>query len=251
MLLSINKIFVIIFLVFFLLEAQVVNLSATTFQMGSNTGEPDERPVHNVNLSQFSIDIYEVTNAQYDSCIKAGRCSPAHYEDGKCFIWTSKGFTKIIIPIKYRHPDLPVTCVSWYQANQYCKYKGKRLPTEAQWEYAAGGGKDILYSWGNDKPTSNNCGISNDGPKKVGSFKPNSFGIYDMTGNVWEWVFDNYSADYYSVSEEKDPLGPRVGQYHVIRGGGWYSNYKQLRIRNRHWFDPNYGEASIGFRCAK
>jgi formylglycine-generating enzyme required for sulfatase activity len=88
-------------------------------------------------------------------------------------------------------------------------------------------------------------------PEKAASFAPNPWGLFDMTGNVWQWTLDHYSPDYYSVSPQADPQGAEVGQYRVIRGGGWYSTPDQLTIRNRHWFEPNFGEVSIGFRCAR
>jgi formylglycine-generating enzyme required for sulfatase activity len=143
-------------------------------------------------------------------------------------------------------------CVTWFQAQQYCRSIGKKLPTEAQWEYAALAARESDYSWGNQRPDAEHCAQpSENGPKPVGSFAPNPWGLYDMTGNAWEWVQDHYQPDYYSTSEPADPQGPDVGQYRVIRGGGWYSTALQLRVRNRHWFEPNFGEVSIGFRCAK
>jgi iron(II)-dependent oxidoreductase len=113
-------------------------------------------------------------------------------------------------------------------------------------------GREVDYAWGNEPPDASRCAQPREThPKKTGSFPPNPWGLYDMTGNVWEWTGDHYQPDYYESSEPDDPRGPEVGQYRVIRGGGWYSTGLQLRIKNRLWFDPNYGEISIGFRCAK
>jgi len=124
-----------------------------------------------------------------------------------------------------------------------------RLPTEAQWEYAALGGGEGRYSWGNASPDGNRCALS--APQPVGSFAPNGYGLYDMTGNVWEWTADFYAADGYENSDDADPKGPDAGYYRVVRGGGWYSGPGELRVRNRHWFSANGAEASVGFRCVK
>ncbi len=235
-----------------LIFGQMVTIPSGTFKMGTNKGEEDESPIHEVTLSEYKIDKYEVSYAMYDTCVKRGICTPPHYDDGKCFMWTSQGIKRIQVPYKYRSPEYPVVCVSWKQARQYCQFKGKKLPTEAQWEKAALANTLNKYSWGNDEPSSSRCtASSNNSPLKPGSFKPNAQGIFDMTGNVWEWTHDRYERDYYQSSETHNPQGPYVGRYRVIRGGGWYSNKNQLRIKNRHWFAPELGEVSIGIRCAK
>ena len=220
--------------------------------MGGIDGDSDEAPPHSVTLSPFSLDIFEVTYVQYDSCVAAGRCSPAHYDDGACVIWTNEGFKNVRVPPVLRSPLYSVVCVTWFQAQQYCQYKGKKLPSEAQWEYASEAGRSATYSWGGQQPSESRCTQpSVKRPQKPGSFSPNPAGLYDMTGNVWEWVSDHYAPDYYSASPAADPQGAEVGQYRVIRGGGWYSTARQLRIKNRHWFEPNFSEVSIGFRCGR
>jgi formylglycine-generating enzyme required for sulfatase activity len=234
------------------LAAQMANFPGGTFQMGDNDGDTDEAPPHPVTLSPFSLDIFEVTYMQYESCVAAGRCSPAHYDDGACVIWTNQGFMTVRVPAALRSPLYPVVCVTWFQAQQYCQYKGKKLPSEAQWESAAEAGRSVSYSWGGQPPSESRCTQpSVNRPQKPGSFSPNPAGMYDMTGNVWEWVSDHYARDYYSASPPADPQGAEVGQYRVIRGGGWYSTAQQLRIKNRHWFEPNFSEVSIGFRCGR
>jgi formylglycine-generating enzyme len=205
-----------------------------------------------VELSSFSIDALEITSAQYDSCVKAGVCTPAHENDGQCIAWNGQKFIRARIVKQDKDSQLPVVCVTWYQARDYCSYKGKKLPSEAQWEYAALAGRKTTFAWGDERPDPTRCAQASQGkPKKPGSFAANQWGLFDMTGNVWEWVSDRYQSDYYSTSEPADPEGPDAGQYRVIRGGGWYSGAEQLRIKNRHWFEPNFGEVSIGFRCAK
>ncbi|HAJ79251.1 MAG TPA: hypothetical protein DCO75_05725 [Fibrobacteres bacterium] len=236
----------------FAVQAQMRQIPAGTFLMGSEEGSGNEIPRHAINLSAFSIDINEITKARYDSCVAAGVCSPAHYDDGQCFAWDGKNFRNIRVSSTMKNPDYPVVCVTWQQAMQYCNFKKKRLPTEAQWEYAALAGRNVTYSWGNDAPNTGRCAMQGKShPEKTNTFQPNPWGIHDMTGNVWEWTYDHYQPDYYSVSESKDPRGPEVGQYRTVRGGGWYSAARQLRIKNRFWFEPNSPEISIGFRCAE
>ena len=238
--------------VFFTLNAQMREIPEGSFDMGTADSSRNEFPAHHVDLSSFSIDMREVTKVQYDSCVAAGVCTPAHDNDGKCVAWNDGKFVPVYASRHEHDEESPVICITWYQARDYCTYKGKRLPSEAQWEYAALAGGSTVYAWGNQQPDAARCTQASEGkPKKAGSFPPNPWGLFDMTGNVWEWVNDRYQHDYYATSDIKDPPGPDAGQYRVIRGGGWYSGPLQLRIRNRHWFEPNFGEVSIGFRCAK
>jgi len=243
-----------IFILFLSLRVsgQLVQISGGIFKMGCNSCENDEKPEHEVTVSDFKMDSHEITDLQYDSCVQSGRCSPAHYEDSLCMIWDGKSFKKLIIQKSLRKPGFPVTCVTWHQAQAYCRSRGMKLPTEAQWEYAARGGAGNLYSWGNEPPTTDKCSyLESGGIQTVGKYKPNSFGLYDMTGNVWEWTADYYESEYYKYSESSNPSGPAAGLYRVIRGGGWYSTSAQLGASNRLWFSPDVPEASIGFRCVK
>lgn len=235
-----------------LLFAQTVQVPGGSLTMGADNGAPIEAPAHEVTVSPFSIDKTEVTFAQYDSCAAAGACTPAHYDDGACVIWTGQGFRNVRVPQALRNAQYPVVCVTWFQAQAFCRVRGKRLPTEAQWEYAALAGRQAQYSWGDEPPSPRRCPLTPaNSPAKTASFAPNPWGLYDMTGNVWEWTADHYDPDYYASSPPSDPQGADAGQYRVIRGGGWYSTPQQLRIKNRHWFEPNFGEVSIGFRCAR
>ena len=219
--------------------------------MGDSGGESDEQPEHEITISPFVIDKFEVTEEQYESCVKAKRCTPAHYDDMGCLAWSGKSFQKVKVPPQYRNPGYPVVCVTWYQAQAYCKWNGKQLPSEARWEYAARAGKRSTYAWGSGSPSKQTCAdAKNKHPDKAGSHPANGWGLFDMTGNAWEWTSDNYCKDQYLYSEKKDPAGPATGLYKVIRGGGWYSGPKQLRISNRHWFSPGFAEVSIGFRCS-
>ena len=229
--------------------AQMREIPGGEFAMGSSSGNGDEAPLHTVTLSPYSIRAYEVTEAEYDSCVIGGRCSPAHYRDSTCRAWNGKRFIKVVVPPSARSPDFPVVCVTWYQALQYCRVHGMSLPTEAQWEYAARAGTTSRYPWG-ETPESNRCVISRtDGPRKTGSCPPNGWGVYDMIGNAWEWVNDRYDPITYGYESAIDPAGPPVGLYRVIRGGGWYSGPAQATVTNRQWFSPEFAEVSIGFRC--
>lgn len=231
--------------------AQSVAVGGSVFSMGSESGDFDEKPVHSITLSPFKMDAHEVTEAQYDSCVQSGKCSQAHYSDGRCGVWTSNGFQNVNVPADRRNPARPVVCVTWFQAQAFCQARGEQLPREAQWEYAASAGKRFKYAWGDQSPAPSCCAMaSNQKPDIVCSHAPNASGLSDMTGNVWEWTGDYYGKDYYSYSSLQNPTGPDVGLYRVVRGGGWYSSAEQLRITNRNWFSPDFAEVSVGFRCA-
>ena len=237
-----------VFVVSFADPGQSVTVNGGTFVRGSAEGKDDEKP-DTVQVSTFSIMAKEVTAGQYQKCVESKKCSPAHYNDGQCLQWSGQTFRKVVVPKEHQSPDLPVVCVTWMQAREYCSSLGMKLPSEAQWEYAARAGSANRYSWGNAAPDARRCALSR--PQPVGSFAPNAAGLYDMTGNVWEWTADWYEKDYYSHSEITDPKGPDAGFYRVIRGGGWYSGAAELRSANRHWFSPNFAEVSVGFRCAR
>ena len=222
----------------------------STFLMGSSSGEEDERPQHSVTLSPYKIDTKEVTNKEYNECVQSGKCQPAHYSDGKCYIWSSAGLKKAKIPVYFQQDNRPVVCVSWPQARTYCRAQGKRLPTEAEWENAATAQGKREYSI-LTSPSSKSARFQSGSSAPVGSFPKGYAQLSDMCGNSWEWVYDRYEKEFYSYSSSENPKGPGVGRFRVIRGGGWYSTSEQLRGRNRHWFAPEVGEVSIGFRCAR
>ena len=213
------------------------------FLMGTDDGLPDARPVHPVHLSAYWIDKYEVTNARYRRCVEAGACQPP----------------KIRGPFEDPGRDqYPVTSVTWMQARTYCQWAGQRLPTEAEWEKAAGGVDGRRYSWGNSQDPIHNRGKNGENqakqvePQPVGSFQEGAspYGVLDMTGNVWEWVKDWYAEDFYAVAPPHDPQGPPRGSFRVLRGGDWGQGPLELQTSYRGWDEMSYWGPTLGFRCA-
>jgi len=225
-------------------EPSMVLVPAGEFTMGSATGDADERPAHQVYLDSFLIDRYEVTVEQYAAFLQeTGTSSPSDWR----------------MMNQLSNKKRPVSNVDWADAAAYCKWAGKRLPTEAEWEKAARGTDGRLYPWGNEPPTPRHAnygqaGSGNNGAlAPVGSFEEGKspYGVYDMAGNVWEWVSDWYSQDYYKTGPLRNPTGPPKGDYKVIRGGSWGSSPKDLRSTDRESRLPSFGGLGTGFRCAK
>jgi len=202
---------------------------------GGEGGQGDELPPHPVTLSSFALYRYEVTNAQYEAFCKATGHS------------RSRSFGS-----KFSQPKQPVVGVTWDDAVAYCKWAGARLPTEAEWEYAARGTDGRPYPWGVARPTAKHARYDEtDGPLPVGSCPEgvSPFGCQDMAGNAWEWVADYYAYDYYQHSPENDPKGPEKGMRRVLRGGCW-GFPSELRATFRAYDKPGAAENYIGFRCA-
>ena len=231
---------------------------AGPFEMGSITGEDDELPVHTVLLKDFYIDQYEVTNSQYDKCLKAGACEPT--TDTSAF---DGSYSRAVYYGNPEYDNFPVIIVNWYEAQQYCAWRSARLPTEAEWEKAARGGlENRSYPWGNEVPlcksgTNNGANFddgidcNNSDTQKVGTYSANGYHLYDMAGNVWEWVIDYYDENYYTYSPADEPTGPGQGNYPVLRGGSWNSSVDHLTVSDRRFNDPKSGAYDIGFRCAR
>jgi formylglycine-generating enzyme required for sulfatase activity len=245
-------------------------------------GDDDERPAHRVTLSPFYLDATEVTNAEFARFVEATGYKTDAEKQGSA--WVFKRGQKDWASIDgadWRHPfgrdstiadkmNHPVVNVSWNDATAYAKWAGKRLPTEAEWEYAARGGREgEVYPWGNElKPGGKSLANFWQGTwpqdnkledgfyytAPVASFAPNGFGLHDMIGNVWEWAADWYAADYYQHSPAKDPQGPSTGEMRVARGGSWFcsANYcGAYRVGFRGQSPPDAGFNNVGFRCAK
>lgn len=235
---------------------EMVSIPAATFTMGSppGTGEADEHPAHLVKLSSFELDRTEVTVRQYWECVAAGACAAPtadssadepHYLNDPAF------------------DNHPVVNVPWLEASHYCTWRGKRLPTEAEWEFAAGWnieqGAKLQWSWGNEAASGPvNVGDTSLGKAVVvGSLVADKspLGVLDMGGNVSEWVFDWYKVDYYGVADETNPIGPTnrrgEGVGKVVRGGSFADSLEHARVANRGNQAEEYGYSTVGFRCAR
>jgi formylglycine-generating enzyme required for sulfatase activity len=225
-------------------ERSMAVVPAGEFIMGSSTGDPDEQPVHRVYMDAFLMDKYEVTVEQYAAFLQAKWVDPPM--DWKMMNQPS-------------HQKRPVVNVDWPKADAYCKWVGKRLPTEAEWEKAARGTDGRFYPWGNELPTRVHANLSKETWSNhwvlstVGMYEDGKspYGIYDMAGNVWEWVSDWYDQDYYKASPVQNPTGPSTGGHKVIRGGSWGSGEKNVRSTDRNIHLPSFRGLGTGFRCAK
>jgi len=220
---------------------------AGEFEMGSNTSSyTEERPAHTVFLDDYYIDTYEVTNARYKSCVDAGICQPPQ---------ETSSATRSNYYVNADFDDYPVIYVDWDMAVTYCEWRGAHLPTEAQWEKAARGTDGRSYPWGEgiDAVNANYYYIIGD-TTVVGNYDSgiSPYGLYDMSGNVWEWVADWYSGTYYQDSPSSNPTGPEGGQYHVLRGGSWVNEGDFVRTFTRGWNQLEYFQyVDFSFRCAR
>jgi len=236
-------------------------IPAGCFDMGDafSEGDSNELPVHNVCItSDFYMDVHEVTNAEYAACVSGGGCTvPGSFDS----------YTRSPYYGNPTYDNYPVIYVDWNQATAYCTWAGKRLPTEAEWEYAARGGlSGKRFPWGDtiSCANANYCAYpsgysydtnGSDGycigdTSQVESYAANGYGLYDMAGNVWEWTNDWYQSDYYSSSPTNDPPGPASGMFRVLRGGNWFYNPHYLRVADRYALTPTTLHHYIGFRCA-
>ncbi len=205
--------------------------------------DSDDLPVHLVQITAFEMDVHEVTNAEYAECVYDDVCRAP--------------------PSLDTYDDFPVINVKWYLADAYCTWADKRLPTEAEWEYAARGthhwpSQQHQYPWGDtisDKDANYNNPQGPNGLIEVESYAPNEYGLYDMSGNVVEWVADRYARNYYQACVDGniivDPPGPAIGADRVLRGGSWRDDEDNLRVSSRFSADPSDYANDIGFRCAR
>ena len=222
------------------INLDMVAVKGGAFQMGSSNSDEDERPIHRITVSDFYIGKFEVTQAQWQaimgnnlSCKNRGSC-----------------------------PDCPIECISWIDVQEYIiklnKKTGKtyRLPTEAEWEYAAGGGNADRNKWaGFDNIESIDSFAwyylnSNSTSHSIGQKQPNQLGLYDLSGNIYEWCSDWYSDSYYNNSPDTNPGGASFGSKRVIRGGSWGRSSSRCRVANRDFYSPANSYDLIGFRLA-
>lgn len=218
--------------------------------MGSAEGSAEELPIHEVSVDAFYLDQMEVTNRQYRQFVEA----TGYHSEGR--------WERFATPGREGHP---VVSVTWTDAQNYAAWAGKRLPTEAEWEYTARAGRpDAVYATDGDgknaSDTTSNFGTFDIPPKTeplegiqtkpITSYPANPWGLYDMAGNVAEWCADWYDPYYYKVSPRENPTGPAFGRGRVLRGGSWNDQKNYLRISHRVGMPPGSIAFVIGFRCA-
>ena len=226
-----------------------VSIPGGTFQMGSTAGGTEEQPVHAVTVPDFDLTQTEVTVAQYGECVTAGACTAPN--TGAYCNWSDPGYE-----------DHPVNCVGWQQSVDFCDWASGRLPSEAEWEYAArSGGQDITYPWGNDPATCSYAVMNDEGGSDCGTgrtmgvcSKPagsTGQGLCDMAGNVWEWVQDLWHDTYTGAPTDGSAWESPSGSHRVIRGGCFVFVADFLRAAFRYFDDPSVQSDYLGFRCAR
>lgn len=219
----------------------LVSIPAGAFLMGCDSGQDVEKPVHSVWVNEFLLATCQVTNAEYAHFLEeAPDAAPPFWNDPN-----------------FNHPEQPVVGVSWFQAVAYCEWLSARLgrhfrlPTEAEWEYAARGGREgALFPWG-DPPPESLPGYAErwkTGPEPVGQGEANGFGLYNMCDNVHEWCSDWFDPGYYAVSPDRNPRGPETGGRRASRGGSWRHHIKISRCAARSSIPPDFQYADYGFR---
>ncbi len=206
-----------------------------SFMMGSDKGDPDEKPVHEVKITKpFYIGVSEVTQEQYEKVMGTN-------------------------PSRFEEPNRPVENVCWEEAKSFCRKLSEmekaeyRLPTEAEWEHACRAGTQTVFYWGDNSDTSYfRCAFnSGNESRPVGTVKPNAWGLHDMSGNVWEWCEDWYANRGYTPTETTDPTGPKAGSRRVVRGGSWCGTPEDCRSANRLGYAADGRLYTIGFRVCK
>lgn len=239
-----------------IVDDELIKIPAGDFVMGCNPGKdtlcdlaPDEA-MHIVYLDEYAIDKYEVTFRRYEKCVDAGVCTPPAVGGALNYGW----------------PDtelFPVNGVTWEQADKFCKFEKRRLPTEAEWEKAARGTDSNTFPWGEaapscelaviDAPNAGELGCKTGNTFNVGS-KPKGaspYGAHDMAGNLWEWTNDWHDANYYKSSPSDNPQGPPSGLYKTARGGDFFTRRGyEARTTSRFPYEPSDFSIAVGFRCA-
>ena len=248
------------------IELTFIDITGGTFEMGctqSNTetcNTYDETPIRTVTINAFQLSKYEITNQQFADFLNAVGCSPNGTLGGETLIFIGAENCKITysggsFSAVYGNYNYPVVQVTWLGAMEFCDHYGGRLPTEAEWEYAAKGGNSAgNYTYaGSDNISNvawyaaNTYAVNHD----VGNKEPNQLGLYDMSGNASEWCFDWYAWDYYTLDDNDNPLGPQTGEERIIRGGSVYNGDDDCRSSDRFYVLPKTSLPGLGFRMAK
>lgn len=243
-------------------ENGMVLIPGGEYSRGCDTGSEFEQPVRSIQISSFYIDATPVTNLQFRQfCDATGYKTTAEllgnswgFADGEYQFVNNLSWSSYALRERENHP---VVQVSWNDALAFAQWAGKRLPTEAEWEYAARGNRESAFPWGDaipDGTQSNFAKYPTEVPPTtaVRQFSANAFGLYDMVGNVWQWCADWYGPDYYRTGETIDPQGPKCGTHKVRRGGSWnVIQAFRLRNANRGAAEPEQAVPNVGFRCAK
>jgi formylglycine-generating enzyme required for sulfatase activity len=236
-------------------SGDMVHIKGACFDMGQTFGgyaDPPERPVHRVCVDDFSLDKYEVSNAAFEK-YKPGFKASREAVDENTHSRVAGG------------DENPVVNVTWFEADGYCRSLGKRLPTEAEWEFAArNGGRNIRYPNGRSTLTTAEANFGGDDrgyfydaakfkgrTTPVGSYAPSELGLHDLAGNVWEWASDWFSEDYYRISPRDNPRGPASGACRSMRGGAWDSSVDTVTVSSRSCGTPDSRVIFLGFRCAR
>ncbi|HZD39102.1 MAG TPA: formylglycine-generating enzyme family protein [Terriglobales bacterium] len=224
--------------------SQMIVIPEGFFWMGSAEGFDNEKPAHQVWVDSFAMARFPITNEEFKTFLDESHATPPPF-------WSDPLFS---------HPMQPVVGVSWFEAVAYCDWlsararRQVRLPTEAERERAARGGRNAcLYPWGNEPPSTRphpGCNLETGGPQQVGTNPPNGFGLYDMGEGVHEWCSDYYDPAYYHDSPARNPQGPPLGQRRSSRGGSWRHKVKFSRCAARSSLPPDFQYADYGFRIA-
>lgn len=252
-------------------EAEMVLIRGGNFEMGAvdadTSARPCERPRHTVHVSDFLLDRTEVTVAAWAAAVAAGAVAEP----------TNRAETSWQADLanwgRADRQDHPINGVTWFQADAYCRWRGARLPTEAELEYAlAAGADDSIWPWGSTPTPPARAGnyAGEEVPRffaggkplqgyrddhshsaPVGSYPPNELGVFDLSGNTWEWCSDWYDETWYAHSPDRDPVGPAQGERKILKGGGFHCELEELRIAERHHKRPTDGSVFSGLRCAR
>lgn len=232
----------------------MVEVPSGAFVMGCNLesdaecNQERESPMREVNLKAFMIDVYEVTAGDYRACVVSGACTYAATSESS--------YSNYLM----ERDDHPMNFVTWDEASTYCAWRGKRLPTEAEWEKAARGADGRKYPWGDlerscDYAVMNDrgigCGTGQTWPVGQKPMGMSVYGVHDLIGNVAEWTADWFQDDYYGSGPVANPEGPQDGNLKVVRGGSFLNPEEYLRAANRLDYAPNTRASLFGFRCAR